>query len=152
VAVFVATGRIVGDSPGLKMSEGEGAGFSWGGVVELKVVCVDDGSGTGICPDTLSDLLVEMGALSASVEDADYGTPDESPIFDEPGEQVWRAMRDQVKLWKRSRVTALFSSDEDIDNILKIVKESFELDDVLASSLLLHSANPAHHRTMRLQI
>jgi ribosomal protein L11 methylase PrmA len=150
VAVFVAAGRLVGD--GLKMSEGEGAGFSWGGVVELKVVCVDDGSGTGICPDTLSDLLVEMGALSASVEDADYGTPDESPIFDEPGEQVWRAMRDQVKLWKRSRVTALFSSDEDIDNILKIVKESFELDDVLASSLLLHSANPAHHRTMRLQI
>lgn len=35
--------------------------------------------------EALSDALVELGALSVSVEDADADTPDEQPLFGEPG-------------------------------------------------------------------
>jgi ribosomal protein L11 methylase PrmA len=35
--------------------------------------------------DTVSDALMELEALSASVEDADADTPDEVPQFGEPG-------------------------------------------------------------------
>ena len=35
--------------------------------------------------EELSDALLELGALSVSVEDADADTPDEQPLFGEPG-------------------------------------------------------------------
>ncbi len=35
--------------------------------------------------DPLCDALMAAGALSASIEDADAGTPDERPQFGEPG-------------------------------------------------------------------
>ena len=35
--------------------------------------------------EELSDALLELGALSVSVEDADADTPDEHPLFGEPG-------------------------------------------------------------------
>ena len=35
--------------------------------------------------EALSDALLELGALSVSVEDADADTPDEQPLFGEPG-------------------------------------------------------------------
>ena len=38
--------------------------------------------------DALSDALLAAGALSVDVSDADAGTPDERPIFDEPGGAV----------------------------------------------------------------
>ena len=35
--------------------------------------------------EPMCDALMEAGALSASIEDADAGTPDELPQFGEPG-------------------------------------------------------------------
>ena len=35
--------------------------------------------------EPLSDALMDLGALSVSVEDADADTPDEQPLFGEPG-------------------------------------------------------------------
>ncbi|HWZ48482.1 MAG TPA: 50S ribosomal protein L11 methyltransferase, partial [Herbaspirillum sp.] len=35
--------------------------------------------------ESLSDALMEAGALSVSVEDADLGTAAEQPLFGEPG-------------------------------------------------------------------
>jgi ribosomal protein L11 methyltransferase len=35
--------------------------------------------------EALSDALLDLGALSVSVEDADADTPDEQPLFGEPG-------------------------------------------------------------------
>jgi len=44
--------------------------------------------------ENLSDELLEAGALSVSVEDADEGTDAEQPIFGEPGigviESAWK--------------------------------------------------------------
>jgi ribosomal protein L11 methyltransferase len=55
--------------------------------------------------DAVSEQLAEQcGALSVSVEDADAGTADEQPVFDEPG--VAPAGR-----WRRARVTALFTDE-----------------------------------------
>lgn len=44
--------------------------------------------------------------------------------------QVWRASKDQIKLWKRSRVSALFMDETDIQGILEMVKDNFGLQEV----------------------
>lgn len=54
--------------------------------------------------EKLSDALMEAGALSVSVEDADEGTDAERPLFGEPG------MEPAEAAWERSRVVALTES------------------------------------------
>ena len=49
-----------------------------------------------------SEALFDLGALSVSVEDADADTPDEQPLFGEPG------LEPKQLAWNRSRVVALF--------------------------------------------
>jgi ribosomal protein L11 methyltransferase len=55
----------------------------------------------------LSDALMEAGALSVSVEDADEGTEQEKPLFGEPG------MVPEQAAWDHSRVVALTEVDAD---------------------------------------
>jgi ribosomal protein L11 methyltransferase len=55
--------------------------------------------------ETVSDALIESGALSVDVTDAEAGTPAESPVFDEPGAQ--RAE------WRRARLSALVHGEAD---------------------------------------
>jgi ribosomal protein L11 methyltransferase len=57
--------------------------------------------------EALSDALMEAGALSVSVEDADEGTDAEQPLFGEPG------MEPAEAAWERSRVVALTDVDAD---------------------------------------
>ncbi|MGB6055535.1 MAG: 50S ribosomal protein L11 methyltransferase, partial [Burkholderiaceae bacterium] len=57
--------------------------------------------------DALSDALLDAGALSVSVEDADVGTAAEQPLFGEPG------MEPEQAAWEHSRVVALIDSDAD---------------------------------------
>ena len=57
--------------------------------------------------EALSDALMEVGALSVSVEDADEGTDQERPLFGEPG------MVPDEAAWDRSRVVALTDIDAD---------------------------------------
>src|SRR5688500_1314344 len=57
--------------------------------------------------EPLSDALMESGALSVSVEDADLGTDAEQPLFGEPG------MEPTETAWERSRVVALTPEDAD---------------------------------------
>jgi len=55
--------------------------------------------------DALCDRLCdELDALSASIEDADAGTADEAPVFDEPGVA-------STSTWQRARISALFADD-----------------------------------------
>ncbi len=57
--------------------------------------------------ETVTDALIdELGALSASVEDADADTDDEQALFGEPG------MPAPAGGWRRSRIVALFENDE----------------------------------------
>jgi len=53
--------------------------------------------------ETFSEALMEAGALSVSIEDADAGTALETPQFGEPGQAA-------AKLWTRCRVVALFDA------------------------------------------
>ena len=57
--------------------------------------------------EALSDALMEAGALSVSVEDADEGTDQEQPLFGEPGMEPTEAA------WEHSRVVALTDLDAD---------------------------------------
>lgn len=57
--------------------------------------------------EELSDALIELGALSVSVEDADADTPDEQPLFGEPG------LTPERTAWQHSRVIALIGADQD---------------------------------------
>ena len=57
--------------------------------------------------EVLSDALMDAGALSVSVEDADEGTDQEKPIFGEPGMEPTEAA------WDHSRVVALTDIDAD---------------------------------------
>ena len=56
--------------------------------------------------EMLADALLEAGALSASIEDADAGTPSETPQFGEPGSVTTPG-------WERSKVIALLESGTD---------------------------------------
>ncbi|HEY4298861.1 MAG TPA: 50S ribosomal protein L11 methyltransferase [Paraburkholderia sp.] len=57
--------------------------------------------------EELSDALLEFGALSVSVEDADADTPDEQPLFGEPG------LTPERTAWQHSRVVALLGDDQE---------------------------------------
>ena len=59
----------------------------------------------------LSEALLELGALSVDMHDADADTPEEQAIFGEPGEPT-------SSLWSHNRVTALFPEDAPIQDIL----------------------------------
>ena len=67
---------------------------------ELSLLCPEDRV------DLLSDALDALDALSVSVEDADAQTDAEQALFGEPG------MPPPKEGWQRSRVVALFASQE----------------------------------------
>ncbi|HEX5338940.1 MAG TPA: 50S ribosomal protein L11 methyltransferase [Gallionella sp.] len=62
--------------------------------------------------EALSEALLELGALSVDLLDADADTPDEQAIFGEPGEPP-------PGVWQHNRVSALFDDDKDVAAILR---------------------------------
>ncbi|CAM5359466.1 50S ribosomal protein L11 methyltransferase [Thauera mechernichensis] len=67
--------------------------------------------------EALSDALMEAGALSVSIEDADAGTEAEKPQFGEPGHLP-------TGLWDHSRVIALFDGDTAGDALAAMLAEA----------------------------
>ena len=61
--------------------------------------------------EALSDALLDGGALSVDLLDADADTPDEQAIFGEPGEPP-------PGVWQHNRVSALFDAHVDVSAIL----------------------------------
>jgi len=57
--------------------------------------------------EPLGDVLLELGALSVTVEDDAAGGYDENPLYGEPG------LSPEVQAWDRSSVTALFNPEID---------------------------------------
>lgn len=70
-------------------------------------------------PEALADALLECGAVSIDMTDADAGTADERPLFGEPGaaEQIWR----------RQKITALFDEAVAADALIRTVLSSLDL-------------------------
>ena len=67
--------------------------------------------------EALSDALMEAGALSVSIEDADAGTAAERPQFGEPGHLP-------TALWDHSRVIALFDGTADAGELGAMLAEA----------------------------
>ena len=57
--------------------------------------------------DAFGDQLMEFGAISVNVEDAEEGTANEKPIFGEPGAAAG--------MWAKSKLTALFQDGVDAE-------------------------------------
>ena len=64
--------------------------------------------------ESWSDALLDSGAISVDVHDAEAGTPDEKPQFGEPGEALPGA-------WDRNVVTALFEPATDARAIVDAI-------------------------------
>ena len=71
--------------------------------------------------DMLSEALLQLGALSVDLHDADADTPQEQAIFGEPGEPA-------AQLWPHNRITALFAEDATIDAIMLQATHAIGLD------------------------
>ena len=59
--------------------------------------------------EVLGDALMDAGALSVSIEDADADTPDEQPLYGEPG------LEPSKLAWKNSFLKVLVDDDFDFD-------------------------------------
>lgn len=79
--------------------------------------------------EAMSDALMEAGALSVSVEDADEGTDAEQPLFGEPG------MEPKEAAWERSRVVALTDVDADQAAIVTAAAEAVGMAEVPAFTM-----------------
>lgn len=77
----------------------------------------------------VSDALMEVGALSVSVEDANEGTDAEQPLFGEPG------MEPTEHAWENSRVVALINASDDPAELVHQACAMCDLDDVLPFEL-----------------
>ncbi len=66
--------------------------------------------------ELISDSLMDIGALSAIIEDANAETPDEQPIFGEPGDPP-------PGIWQQNIVSALFDEDADINATMQTLGE-----------------------------
>lgn len=62
--------------------------------------------------EPLSDALMEAGALSVSLEDADAGTVDETPLFGEPDHP-------SAELWPHSIAVVLLEADANVTQTLR---------------------------------
>jgi ribosomal protein L11 methyltransferase len=67
--------------------------------------------------EPLGDALLELGALSVTVEDDAAGGYDENPLYGEPG------LSPEVQAWDRSTVTALFNPDIDDSGHTEFIPE-----------------------------
>lgn len=68
---------------------------------EVRFLC-DEKSAEGF-----GDLLLDGGAMSVTIEDADRDQPDEAPLYGEPG------MEPETLAWRRSRLSVLVPEDFD---------------------------------------
>ncbi len=85
--------------------------------VSLKIEAQDNTA------DLISDTLMEMGALSAIIEDANAETIDEQPIFGEPGDPP-------PGIWQQNLVSALFDEGIDVDAVMAELQSQTKLTDL----------------------
>lgn len=70
-------------------------------------------------PEALADALLECGAVSIDITDADVGTAAERPLFGEPGAAE--------QIWQRQKITALFEESVAADALIRGVLRGLDL-------------------------
>lgn len=81
--------------------------------------------------DLISDTLMELGALSAIIEDANADTLDEQPIFGEPGDPP-------PGIWQKNLVSALFDDDVNVAEVMNQLQQQTKLSDLQYSTEVIH--------------
>lgn len=92
--------------------------------VSLKIEAQDNTA------DLISDTLMELGALSAIIEDANAETIDEQPIFGEPGDPP-------PGIWQQNLVSALFDEGVDIGQIMADLQQQTKLSNLQYSTEII---------------
>jgi hypothetical protein len=103
----------------------------------------DDGEKAELDARNFSEFLMEIGACSVSITDADANTSDEDPLFHEPSlttcpndyiedtNEFAMVLHDVAagrNVWKKCHVSALFpSSLFDVPNIVDAVRYTFQI-------------------------
>lgn len=77
----------------------------------LKIQATEDNA------DTISDALMDLGALSASIEDAFAETAFEQAIFGEPSSQD--IQYPPPGIWQQNIVTAMFEADKNVAQVIQ---------------------------------
>ncbi|KAF0205207.1 MAG: ribosomal protein L11 [Gallionellaceae bacterium] len=78
--------------------------------------------------EALSEALLEHGALSVDMLDADADTPDEQAIFGEPGEPT-------SAVWQHNLINALFTEEASVANALQAACNSLGISPVPAHKI-----------------
>lgn len=78
--------------------------------------------------ERMSEALLELGALSVDIQDADADTLQEQAMFGEPGEPA-------PHLWSRNCITALFEENTQLDAIMRQVAQATGLKRLPAYSI-----------------
>ena len=82
-------------------------------------------------PQLLCDFLMEIGACSTSICDADRDTEQEEPIFSEPGATPWDTatlVGDQGRdMWTKCDVEAHFAASADLALVAELVQETLDI-------------------------
>jgi ribosomal protein L11 methylase PrmA len=105
---------------------------------ELEIECVtgtlrnrkNDPNKPAIDPEILSEYLLETGALSVIIENAETGTAIEQPIYTTPAED-WeggyrvRGWAAQDNFWRRCSLKAYYPADFDVDQVIASVVQLF---------------------------
>lgn len=73
--------------------------------------------------ECISDALIELGALSASIEDALANTENEQAIFGEPGDPP-------PGIWQKNLVSAMFEQDADVDAVMRALEQKTQLNNL----------------------
>lgn len=73
--------------------------------------------------ETLGDALMDADVLSVVIEDADADTPDEQPLYGEPG------MEPVQQAWKNSLLKVLINDDFDLSMTLTIACKALGIED-----------------------
>ena len=71
--------------------------------------------------DEVSDMLMELGALAVSLEDANADSEDEQPLFGEPG------MEPESAAWNLNHVVALFRNKAEGEQVSVLRKRERNL-------------------------
>jgi ribosomal protein L11 methyltransferase len=72
----------------------------------------------GAAAEALSDALLEAGALSVALEDADAARADEAPLYGEPGLEPDR------QAWQSNRLVFMVNSEVDASQMLALASDS----------------------------
>lgn len=76
-------------------------------------------------PQLLCNFLMELGACSTSITDADLGTDGETPIFDEFDSSSMTRTAVTVHVWDRCDVSAHFPASTNFNWIMELVLDAF---------------------------